>query len=461
MVTLSTRIEHFAGDVSGLQRDAYQHRSDSLRCAEEFRTKKARETFERESGARASPLFEFAYWRSVERAPIDPMHNAELGMVKRLYHRTVIDDASISKSQLQVRQGALSSAVVPPSEQAPDRQLGDPGGGSATAAHWSTLGRRLLVLLLYVAWKGEFDGGGTVVFVPTKRAKAAKKSKTRGAASGQQPPPAPNNTQLAAPPEETRERAGPSTVPFSNGNGRACTGQPQTDQHAIATRCSLRVAVGAPKTLQARAVLRNARAISTAEVQTLERVIFEYGRLHAELFGDSWIVYNHHIATHIPQFIRRFGPAFHFSAYHFERMNGQLGKTTNNGHRNGELEGTYTSAFTSNGRFGLLIAAEHDELSDLFKIDAVLSHTIHLEGDHKHVTVYLLGSRAAHLAVPAFDGILQEMGPQEIARLFWVQKERWGDVELLPAYRISSDAAMIEFGELMGVSAGEDQRRTL
>ncbi|CAD6954077.1 unnamed protein product, partial [Tilletia laevis] len=147
-VTISTRIDHFSANTSDLHRDPEQHRSDSLRCTQPFRTIKECQTFERETGSRASPLNELPYWRSVERAPIDPMHNIELGLIKRLFHRTLIDGASVSKPQLQVIQTALASASVPPSEQAPDRRLGDPGGGSATAAHWSTLGRRMLVLLL-------------------------------------------------------------------------------------------------------------------------------------------------------------------------------------------------------------------------------------------------------------------------------------------------------------------------
>ncbi|KAE8180838.1 hypothetical protein CF328_g9034 [Tilletia controversa] len=505
------------------------------------------------------------------------MHNIELGLIKRLFHRTLIDGASVSKPQLQVIQTALASASVPPSEQAPDRRLGDPGGGSATAAHWSTLGRRMLVLLLYVAWRRELDEDRTIVFVPTKRKKSPKTSNSRTTTSrhADSRPDARSNSVTDAP-----HQPQPSGSRLRN-ESESARSQQQQQQRNVLNEDEVAAeeddelsadpnvtAVGEPKSLSARAVMRNVaqlaavatltakRTILPSEIQALEHLVLEYGRRHAELFGEKWIVYNHHIATHIPQFIRRFGPPFHFSAYHFERMNGQLGNIANNGHRNGEVEATYTSAFTSNARFGLLVAAEKGELNsavqarappisrapttrlspasvlgdvgspltlsddlpnllhptspskeglrvvpqmqahatmrlahislsgtssrananktrtfavvdgrqerlDLFKITAVLSHTIHLSSSPRHVTVFLLGSRAAHYKISAFEDILNEAQVSELVRLFWVEKETWGPLELLPAHKINSDAVLIEAGDLLGVSAGEDQRRVI
>ncbi|CAD6952425.1 unnamed protein product, partial [Tilletia controversa] len=61
--------------------------------------------------------------------------------------------------------------------------------------------------------------------------------------------------------------------------------------------------------------------------------------------------------------VRRFGPAYHFSAYHFERMNGQLGSVNTNRHRNGEIEATYTRAFLTTARSGLLLASSKDDIN--------------------------------------------------------------------------------------------------
>ncbi|KAE8230193.1 hypothetical protein CF326_g4812 [Tilletia indica] len=602
-VTLSTRLDVFTTSTTSgqiTQRDPEKHRADALRCAGEFPTKKAREAFERANGVHPCQLYDLPYWRSVERAPVDPMHNVELGLVKRMFHRTLIDGGSLSKSQLLVLQTALASSLVPSSEQAPDSRLGDPGGGSATAAHWSTLGRRLLVLLLYVAWQGAINEDGFVQFTPTKRSKPKRKGAKNGRSSGQHRsdarsaaaeadvggPSTQNMPGLAATPASSLSIAqssasadqaqGPEESSFHRGSDESDT----LDAANV-------IPVGEPSRLRAREVLRSVaqlaavttltarRNISRSEIQLLEELTRAYGRLQAELFGEKWLVYNHHIATHIPQFILRFGPAFHFSAYHFERMNGQLGKTANNGHRNGEIEATYTSAFATNARFGLLLAAGqvvvpesiqsrvppivpqpmlklgpssvlgdigwtisltdgrrydlpqnlygslfhhirstwgadfppllhansqtkhgirilprmqqhanmrlgHISLSgtssrananrsrtfsvvegrsglDLFKIDAILSHTLDAT-PQKHVTVYVLGSRAARHELPVFDEILRNAQVDQITRLFWVRKGAWAAPELLPAHLVSSDAALIEAGDLMGVSGGEDQR---
>ncbi|KAE8183360.1 hypothetical protein CF328_g8209 [Tilletia controversa] len=76
--------------------------------------------------------------------------------------------------------------------------------------------------------------------------------------------------------------------------------------------------------------------------------------------------------THIPQHIRRFGPPYHFSAYHFERMNGQLAKTPTNRHRNGEIEATYTKAFVANARSGLLLVDSGGDINAALRSRAPL-----------------------------------------------------------------------------------------
>ncbi|CAD7065664.1 unnamed protein product [Tilletia caries] len=104
------------------------------------------------------------------------------------------------------------------------------------------------------------------------------------------------------------------------------------------------------------------RAILPNEIDKLDAILRDYGRTTAELFGARAIIYNLHLASHLPEHIRRFGPCCHFSAYHFERMDGQLGRTSTNRHRNGEIETTYTTAFITNGRFEYQLAREEIQL---------------------------------------------------------------------------------------------------
>ncbi|CAD6908873.1 unnamed protein product, partial [Tilletia controversa] len=178
-------------------RDPHQHRSDAERFKQPFTNKEQREYHERNTGARDSPLLQLPYWQSVSRAPVDFMHCLELGLVKRLFHRVLIQGEVITAEHLRIVQHGLGTCRVPHSEQAPDRRLGDPGGGSATAAHWSTLGRRLLPLLLFVAWRPILTTNGDLEHVVTSVDKTAgvapqpvAQRRQQGAALLPEPPPA-------------------------------------------------------------------------------------------------------------------------------------------------------------------------------------------------------------------------------------------------------------------------------
>ncbi|CAD6935039.1 unnamed protein product, partial [Tilletia caries] len=490
-------------------RDPLEHRDASLRLDQPFSTKKARTLYERSTGARSSSLNRLPYWRSVLRAPVDHMHNLELGVIKRLFHRTLIEGKLISAPQLKRLQGCLLTAQLPPSEQAPDWRLGDPGGGSATAAHWSTLGRRLLVLLLYTSWQSILEHDGSVCFESpsskaaaaaaaaatvaaaaaldaddpdneseggTVSAAAAGRAASRGrlaarrrtaararsaatgtaaaaaaAGPGTQAARRPEGSAAAVPPVpvsassagSTSQRAAAAAVPASaaavaeaaaqaaraaaaaaglvSGAAQAPTvsavpraapasaapapapaapapapAAPAPAAPAPAAPAPAAPAPAAPVTageadgvnagsgngrpVRLRAALRNAallagaatlaarRRISADEVDDLDWLLREFGRTTAALYGDSWVIYNHHIMTHIPQHIRRFGPPYHFSAYHFERMNGQLAKTPTNRHR----KATYTKAFVANARSGLLLVDSGGDINAALRSRAPL-----------------------------------------------------------------------------------------
>ncbi|KAE8241184.1 hypothetical protein A4X06_0g7633 [Tilletia controversa] len=663
-VTIPTIVSAFSQCAEDLERDASEHRVASVRLEQPFRTKKAKTAFERSTGARASPLNRLSYWQSVDRAPVDHVHNLELGVVKRLFHRTLIEGKSISPLQLKRLQSCLSTALVPPSEQAPDARLGDPGGGSATAAHWSTLGRLLLVLLLFVAWQPLVEADDSLVFEPplSKTAAAAVAAATVAAARLE------DDVETGVDEEATVVETGtasteddpPMSLVEAAANGPAVSSARRTAAAAAATRAAAaarraaasaavqaavattsaaaatraaaaaRAAAGtrAPaaaattpaavtpaaaaaastpataaaatpaevkaKRIQARDALRNAallagaatlaarRRISSQEIDDLDSLLREFGRTTAALYGEKWVVYNSHMMTYLPPHVRRFGPAYHFSSYHFERMNGQLGNVNTNRHRNGEIEATYTRSFLTAARSGLLLASStadintalqarapvfflpapvflspvsvlgaagivaielshgrpfelarvlHGQLHqhvkktwsdtfppllpstssqsagpeirvlpffqqhqtmrfghfsfsstgsrananrtrtyavversggtlDLFRIEAILSHNIHLKS-HLHTTVYLLGQRGQREAVPAFDDVLGEELLKKTLRYLWTRRDGWGATELLPAHFLSSDAALVHTKNLTGVSPGEDQRRIL
>ncbi|CAD6902671.1 unnamed protein product, partial [Tilletia controversa] len=302
-------------------RDDHQHRLDAERYQRPFASKADKDLHERNTGARYSPLLQLSYWRSVSRSPVDYMHCLELGLAKRLFHRVLIVGEVITPAHLAIIQRGLQTCRVPSSEQAPDQRLGDPGGGSATAAHWSTLMRRLLPLLLFVAWRDIIVADDELDYVIKPVDTSAR----------------PDSDATHNTPEPATLLSLPSRSRVKKPRKRLRIARPVNARDVVRNVAQLAAAT----TLAAR------RSMSLPDVDQLDAILRDYGRTTAVLFGAAAIIYNLHLALHLPEHIRRFGPAYHFSAYHFERMNGQLGRTPTNRHRNGEIETTYTTAFVT------------------------------------------------------------------------------------------------------------------
>ncbi|CAD6915005.1 unnamed protein product, partial [Tilletia caries] len=349
-VTFSTRISAF--DEPLPSRDPRQHKRDSVRCSQPFTSKAAQTRHERRTGARASALNDLPYWNSVSRSPVDAMHCIELGVVKRLFHRTYIEGTTITPQQLLVVQSLLRNSQIPASEEAPDHRLGDPGGGSATAAQWSTLGRRILVLALYLAWKNEIDSNETIFFVHPEPVKKNKKRKKRGrnhpTAGGEVKDEA-DDPNLVDPEDDAHE------VEEGDDPDDEVINAPDPASVPRAVLNAREVLINTAE-LAAAATLTARHSINADEISDLDDFLRSFGAGQAALYGPKWVVYNTHIATHVPEHIKRFGPAWHFSAYHFERMNGQLSNTGTNRHRNGEIESSYTNAFCTRGRFEMFLS---------------------------------------------------------------------------------------------------------
>ncbi|CAD6908233.1 unnamed protein product, partial [Tilletia controversa] len=254
--------------------------------------------------------------------------------------------------QLLVVQSLLRNSQIPASEEAPDHRLGDPGGGSATAAQWSTLGRRILVLALYLAWKNEIDSNETIFFVHPEPVKKNKKRKKRGrnhpTAGGEVKDEA-DDPNLVDPEDDAHE------VEEGDDPDDEVINAPDPASVPRAVLNAREVLINTAE-LAAAATLTARHSINADEISDLDDFLRSFGAGQAALYGPKWVVYNTHIATHVPEHIKRFGPAWHFSAYHFERMNGQLSNTGTNRHRNGEIESSYTNAFCTRGRFEMFLS---------------------------------------------------------------------------------------------------------
>lgn len=70
--------------------------------------------------------------------------------------------------------------------------------------------------------------------------------------------------------------------------------------------------------------------ISEEEIEDYETSLLNYLRGMKSLYQEASITPNHHIAVHLPSFLRRFGPVHAWRAYAFERFNYLLQKTNTN-----------------------------------------------------------------------------------------------------------------------------------
>ncbi|KAL9940939.1 hypothetical protein V8E36_000427 [Tilletia maclaganii] len=110
-------------------------------------------------------------------------------------------------------------------------------------------------------------------------------------------------------------------------------------------------------------------------------------------------------------------------------------------------------ANASRSRIHACIDGRNDDL-DLFQIDRILTHEV--EGVTR---VYLLDRRAERVKLPAFDATLPEPHRSTLC-IFWARKDSWGPQELVPAASVAGDAAIVSTTDLLGYSAGEDQRQS-
>ena len=115
--------------------------------AEPFATKSARAAYFAENRINFSPMYRLDYWSSVESMPVDVMHNIFQGLVKRAWLQQLVQGGFLTKPRMTAAQSVIYDAKLPNEGcSRPDARLGDPSGGSSTAAQWCTLARVLLPL---------------------------------------------------------------------------------------------------------------------------------------------------------------------------------------------------------------------------------------------------------------------------------------------------------------------------
>lgn len=78
-----------------------------------------------------------------------------------------------------------------------------------------------------------------------------------------------------------------------------------------------------------------------------------------EIYGDSYLKYNHHWSTHISAQIPDCGPVYGFWEFPGERVNKTLKNINTNNHRAGELEITMLREYNSASGLSQMVRLSH------------------------------------------------------------------------------------------------------
>ncbi|KAK0559625.1 hypothetical protein OC844_004278 [Tilletia horrida] len=217
------------------------------------------------------------------------MHALHLGACKRFFHLTLIEGGLLQldrRGELPVLADVLKSATYPRGVTRIRANFGLRSAGSPTADAWSTFTRYMLPAVLASHWADELASDSTATFTTT-------------------------NAHLRS------------------------QGQP-----SFRTTVRIRDILVTSVDLCRVTHLAQRRSISADELDQMEASIDRHIKAMATMIDVRWPVPNHHALTHLPEHIRRFGPARCFWFYTQERLNGFLKKTMHNQKQSGELEST-------------------------------------------------------------------------------------------------------------------------
>ncbi|CAD6959701.1 unnamed protein product [Tilletia caries] len=138
-------------------RDADRHRRKSLSALPEAvpRLRPSEiESLRREEAACLSALYKIPGWSSLHNAPVDVMHNLDLGLCKHFWVQTLVDGKLLDRAGLHVCKEVLQATTYPIGVTRISPDLGHTSGGTPTAAGWSVLSQYIMPVLIASAWTG-------------------------------------------------------------------------------------------------------------------------------------------------------------------------------------------------------------------------------------------------------------------------------------------------------------------
>ncbi|EPQ31504.1 uncharacterized protein PFL1_00837 [Pseudozyma flocculosa PF-1] len=302
-------------------RDPDRHRQDALavKGSSDAHHRNAAAT----TGARYSALYELPYWRSVTSAPVDVMHAVYLGVVRRVWHKILIDRGLLTSREVVAVQARIRATVVPSTLAKLSVHFGDAAGGSPTAAQYATLAR-LLPALLHGVWHDAIDDY-------RRHRRTIRHDMEKGAWIEEGDPDAEHWAWL--------------------------THSAQAEAEAIRTRTTTHAAHWVHKGWFFREIVvrlglivdyLHQQVLTDADVDT---VTLHLRRLHRALAVISPIYYNSHILSHLGPQLRRFGPPRAFWAFGIEKAIQVLSRTTvPTNKKHGQVELSLLKTWSDRGR---------------------------------------------------------------------------------------------------------------
>ncbi|EJD38133.1 hypothetical protein AURDEDRAFT_172768 [Auricularia subglabra TFB-10046 SS5] len=311
------------------------------------------------------------YFDPVRQTVVGPMHCLLNGLVKNLWYETWIKGRKALRAGTEagtLRELDFIHKLLSTFEAAPwvgrlPKLVGEPAGGSLSADEWKHLGTTFGPLVLPPLWyqtqpaaNAEHAGANTRY---QKKLSDHAKARERFTLALARKDAAGTPTATA-----TRPDVGHSGTTSQDPPRTRSSGKPKKGAALLPEPVSLeewlernpmprppaglrRVEAEVPMFLSFFAALRVllTRSLGTDDVSRGNALLLEHLRRFCEVYGEEYVKYNQHWATHVPPQIPDFGPVYGFWEFPGEHINKTLKSINTNNRRAGELELTMLRSY--------------------------------------------------------------------------------------------------------------------
>ncbi|KAE8259243.1 hypothetical protein A4X13_0g1146 [Tilletia indica] len=330
------------------------------------------DSLRRHHGACLSVLYKIPGWSSLENAPVDVMHNLDLGLCKHFWTQTLIDGKLIDPTGLQICKEVLQTTTYPIGVTRINPELGHTSGGTPTAAGWSVLSQYVLPILTASSWSILLLASATKTF-HTSKVRMVKKGLSTDASL-------PSTTHNVVAPDAGTAPQHPSSTMASSASTSAATLRSKRARKGKEKEPEFTKAVSLVSMLEASLALAlacrlaHSRVVDEGQLNSLHESLKTFVTINATEIDPMWCPYNFHIALHIAEQVRRHGPAWAFWSYPQERSYGLMKRIKTNRHRGGELEHTMHTRSEDRHRIVSLL-----EATPITPLSRILKNTIMTE----------------------------------------------------------------------------------